>query len=221
MRGYVVGNVGDADPGFVGERLQHHGVELQALDRERPGSWPDLEDSDLLLVLGSAWSVYWEHHREVVEAEASLVRAAQRRSIPTLAICYGAQLVAHALGGSVVRAAKAEIGWYEVEPAPGSAVAPGPWFQWHLDTFAAPPGAELLATSDVGPQAFRLGRTMAVQFHPEVDEEIVGRWCGSDPDDLMAVNTTAALLLDRTRREVVGSRPRAHELVDHFLTWAA
>ena len=71
----------------------------------------------------------------------------------------------------------------------------GPWFQWHFDTFTLPPGAELLADSEAGVQAFAAGRSLGIQFHPEVTNEIMARWVevyrheldddGVDPDDLM------------------------------------
>ena len=49
----------------------------------------------------------------------------------------------------------------------------GPWFEWHVDEIVAPPGAEILARNASGVQAWRLGDHVGLQFHPEVDEEIV------------------------------------------------
>ena len=129
-----------------------------------------------MLSLGSDWSVYWEHVAGPVTAEAALLATAHRAGVPVLGICFGAQMVAHALGGSVGKAAVAEIGWYEIDSSFPDVVAPGPWFEWHVDTFTVPPGATELARSAVGPQAFRIGRTAAVQFHPEIEEPILRRW---------------------------------------------
>ena len=52
-------------------------------------------------------------------------------------------------------------------------VSEGPWFQWHFDTFDLPDDAQLVAESDVGPQAFVAAQSMGVQFHPEVTPEIM------------------------------------------------
>ena len=51
-------------------------------------------------------------------------------------------------------------------------------FQWHMDTFTLPPGAELLVTSDRVPhQAFRMGdAAWGIQFHFEVDGPELELW---------------------------------------------
>ena len=123
-----------------------------------------LDGVDLVLPLGSDWSVYADHVADQVAAECGLLTAAHHRAIPILGICFGGQLLAHALGGSVGPIDRPEIGWCE-----------GPWAQWHLDGFVVPPGAVELARSPSGPQAFLIGRTLGLQFHPEVDESIMLR----------------------------------------------
>lgn len=168
-------NEHDADPGLVGEHLAARGVGFTRCRREDPGGWPDPAAADLMVLLGSDWSVYWPDVATSVTAEAAAVRAAHFAGVPLLGICFGAQLVAHALGGDVSRAPVAEVGWYEVEPC-GPAIERGPWLQWHVDRFSVPPGFELLATSPAGAQAVVGGRTLAVQFHPEVTPAIIDRW---------------------------------------------
>ena len=64
------------------------------------------------------------------------------RDIPLLAICFGAQVLSHALGGTVSRTDRPEIGWYELD-APD--VARGPWMEWHDDVFTVPEGFDVLA----------------------------------------------------------------------------
>ena len=94
---------------------------------------------------------------------------------------------------------------------------PGPWFQWHGDTFTLPPRAELLARSEVGPQAFRVGTALAVQFHPEVTPEIVGRWAASDPAPLARAGLDAATVVSRTSAEQERVRGATARLVNQFL----
>src|SRR2546426_422783 len=73
----------------------------------------------------------------------------------------------------------------------------GPWLEWHYDRFAVPPGAVQLAHSEVGPQAFRLGRSLGVQFHPEATARMIEGWLdlggdvhcaqqGIDPQELLS-----------------------------------
>ena len=106
----MVGNRGDADPGLVGGRLAELGFSFERNEREYPREWKPLAAIDLVLLLGSEWSVYWESNQKEVAAESDLVRSAMQRGVPIFAICYGAQLVSHALGGTVGRSAQPELG---------------------------------------------------------------------------------------------------------------
>src|SRR5581483_11847784 len=113
MNVLVIGNHGDDDLGFVGERLEHHGADLHTIHRESLASLSDPEAAaDLIVLLGSDWSVYDPTWRDAVAAEQALVLRSQSRGVPILAICFGAQLVASALGLSVTRAERPEVGWF-------------------------------------------------------------------------------------------------------------
>ncbi|MEZ5215091.1 MAG: gamma-glutamyl-gamma-aminobutyrate hydrolase family protein [Ilumatobacteraceae bacterium] len=183
MRVLVIGNRGDSDPGFIGRRFEELGASLDPWERELD-EWPPPEELlagvDHLVLLGSEWSVYWPEHAGPVERESQLARAAVAAGVPVLGICYGAQLLAHALGGAVGPAATPEIGWYTVDPVgdhPLHAVlTPGPWMQWHSDVIDPPPGAAVLARSPVGVQAWTSPGVLAVQFHPEVTPTMVEQW---------------------------------------------
>ena len=71
MRALLVGNVGDGDPGLVGARFEHHGYAFERVDRDHPETWPALDGAELIVLLGSEWSVYWPDIVEAVEAEAA------------------------------------------------------------------------------------------------------------------------------------------------------
>src|SRR5262245_26420649 len=111
----VIGNAGLHDVGFVGDQLERRGFRLEPVMREHPSSWPSPADADLVLILGSDWAVYAQDTGDVVRAEIELVRDAHRRGVPVLGVCFGAQVLAAALGGSVQPAARLELGWCEVE----------------------------------------------------------------------------------------------------------
>jgi GMP synthase-like glutamine amidotransferase len=220
MRIAVVANEGDADAGVIGRALIDRGATLGRLVREHPGDWPELAGAggpEALVLLGSDWSVYWPDVARFVEAEAALVRSAHVRGVPVFAICFGAQVVAHALGGTVERAPRPEVGWYELETF-HHVVEPGPWLQWHVDRFSVPPGFGLLARSDIGPQAVLGARTFAVQFHPEIDASIVERWAsGGGEAELAGHGVDRDDLLTRTVREAERSAIAAERLVEWFL----
>lgn len=222
MRALLVSNFYDADPGFVGQSLRRHGYSFTECHRERRSEWPTLDGHDLVVSLGSDWSVYWPHVATEVAAEADLIRSAHGAGVPVLGICFGNQIMAHALGGTVERAREPEIGWYEIVSDMPEVIAPGPWFQWHGDVVTVPGGATELARSAVGPQAWRLGRSFCTQFHPEVSESIVRRWVdgGGDEEARKHGRDPEALVAD-TRRHVADSRPNAERLVDWFVAEVA
>jgi GMP synthase-like glutamine amidotransferase len=96
-------------------------------------------------------------------------------------------------------------------------VEAGPWMQWHYDTFTLPPGAVQLAASPVGPQAFTLGRSLGVQFHPEVTPEIVASWVHLGRDQLARAGLDPMRIMAETRRLADENRLRAWQLLDTFL----
>lgn len=223
-------NRDEPDPGHVGRVLAERGWRLRDFTRESHADWEDIGDAALVLSLGSSWSTYWDHVSSPVRAEQRLMAEAIGRDIPILGICFGAQQLSVVLGGSVGPAPSAEIGWHAVAPVSGnttppptgpeeSAVLHGAWMQWHYDAFTVPPGARLLATSAGGPQAFRQGRCLGVQFHPEATEAIVSRWSqGDGARELHDAGIDVDELLAATRAHQEHSRFRCERLVEWFLT---
>ncbi|MEP7202480.1 MAG: gamma-glutamyl-gamma-aminobutyrate hydrolase family protein [Ilumatobacteraceae bacterium] len=219
MRALLIANAADTDGGFVVDQFRRRGYSFTECQRENLGDWPDLDGHELVVTLGSEWSVYWPHVAESVAAEAELIRAADRGAIPVYGICYGNQIMAHALGGTVERAREPEIGWSHVVSDLPEVIADGPWMQWHYDVVTVPPNAEELARSVVGPQAWRLRRNFCTQFHPEATETMIRRWANSDGGsaELLKYGKKPDDLVDDARRNVADSRPAAEHIVDWFL----
>src|SRR5262245_27153481 len=226
MRALVVEHDRYSVPGIVGERLEHHGVELVPLlvvdDITNPVSdveFPDPEGYDLVLAMGSPWSVYdtatigtW------IGRELDMLRRAVDADVPVFGICFGGQALAAALGATVERSPHAEIGWYQVEPAVPE-VAAGPWFQWHFDRFDLPDGATALAHGELGVQAFRHGRHLGLQFHPEITADVLATWLdAAERSVLEGLGIDADAMLAETKERQEEARPHTEALVDHFLT---
>ncbi|MDO9406899.1 type 1 glutamine amidotransferase [Patulibacter sp.] len=114
-----------------------------------------------------------------LRAERALLASAAHAGLPVLGVCFGAQLLAVALGGAVRRAPQPEVGIGEVEltaeglddPLLGPVGPRIPALHWHGDEIVRPPGSVGLATSAGCPeQAFRWGtRAWGLQFHAELD----------------------------------------------------
>jgi len=152
-----------------------------------------------VVVLGGEMGVHDTASFPFLATVRTFMKDALEADVPLLGICLGGQLLAQVAGGTVASPSlHGELGICSVElNAAGAADplfrgVPSPFttFQLHNDSFTVPPGAALLASSNVCPsQTFRLGKACyGVQFHPEVDRAIVSLWGDSlqPPRDLLA-----------------------------------
>ncbi|HJS94955.1 MAG TPA: gamma-glutamyl-gamma-aminobutyrate hydrolase family protein [Solirubrobacteraceae bacterium] len=216
MRALVIQHDDDGPAGHVGDWLQERGAEQDLYrigddDRDR---YP--RDYDLIVSLGSEHTAY-DDSIPWLGTERRLLAEAAAADVAVLGICFGAQLLARALGGEAMRAAQPEIGWVSIDSREPSLVQAGPWMQWHYDTFTLPPGAVQLAASPVGPQAFTLGRSLGVQFHPEVTPEIVASWVDAGRAQLARAGLDPDRVMAETRGLADENRLRAWQLLDTFM----
>ena len=216
MRALVIQHEEDAPGGHVSAWLAERGVEEDVYRIDADGREHAARDYDMIVSLGSECSAY-DDAVPWVGREQALLRAAVGADVPVLGICFGSQILARALGGRALRAPQSEIGWVPVRTHEPSLVAEGPWFQWHHDTFTAPAGAVLLADSPAGPQAYTFGRSLGVQFHPEVTNEIVEGWVLLGGDQLVRHGVDADRLLVDTQALADENRSRAWRLLDAFV----
>jgi GMP synthase-like glutamine amidotransferase len=202
-------------PGFIREWLEEQGatVEVLRIDEESPELDP--REYDLIISLGSEFAAY-DDTKPFVPREGRLLRQAAEADVPILGVCFGGQLLARVLGGQVFRGERSEVGWLPVRTLDPQLVTEGPWFQWHFDTFTLPPGATLVAESDAGPQAYVIGRSLGLQFHPEVTPEIMDEWVRVYPHELEEVGVDPDELLQTTERTAAGARETSRRLLDRF-----
>ncbi|MGX0876060.1 GMP synthase-like glutamine amidotransferase [Roseovarius sp. MBR-154] len=159
-------------------------VTYSVVDEEFPDG---PQDADGWLVTGSKHGAY-EDHAWIAPLE-DLIRAIHAEGLPMVGICFGHQIIAQALGGTVV---KHPDGWrvgptqYEIEGTPLTLNA------WHQDqVIAVPEGAEVVGRAEgCDIAALRYGdRIFTVQPHPEfnatmMDRLIEHRAVGVVPDPL-------------------------------------
>jgi GMP synthase (glutamine-hydrolysing) len=98
-------------------------------------------------------------------------------SVPVFGICFGAQLLAAALGGTVMPMGHRYRGWMENATAL-TPVWQGPWLRWHGDFITLPSEVKILAADNNTVQAFEHGSAVGVQFHPEVSADVLQDWGG-------------------------------------------
>ena len=180
LRVVAVKHHGVDSAGFIGAAFAARGAEITVHLLPDDGPLPALDGVDHVLVLGAESSVNDPH--PWIGPELAWLRTADEAGVPVLGICFGAQALCAAFGGQVEAMGRQEIGWWLVDSVDHELVPPGPWLEFHGDRCLPPPAATVLARNDIGVQAFRLGRHLAVQFHPEVDGPILKRWLDEGGD---------------------------------------
>lgn len=211
----IVEQQSDAPAGLLAEWAVARGHRVVTLRAPELGAgpWPDPTRYDAIAPLGAEHSVHASPDPWIAP-QIDFLREAHERDVPVLGLCFGGQALAAALGGEVRAAAAPEIGWLELESLDGGAIAPGPWFAWHHDTFTLPPGARELARSAEYPHAFRIGRSVGLQFHPEVTPKIVEGWVRGGRDTLDAHRIDTEAIRAETRAGATAHRARSFALFD-------
>jgi GMP synthase-like glutamine amidotransferase len=215
VRALILQHEDPTPPGYVTEWLAEHGAEVDVFRIDLEDREVDPRDYDLIVSLGSEYAAF-DESKPFVTREARLMRTAVDDDVPVLGLCFGGQMLARVLGGEVARGPASEIGWLPVSSKDPELVPGGPWFQWHFDSFTLPPGATLVADSDVSPQAFVAGRSLGLQFHPEVTTEIMDEWVRVYRHELDADGVDPDALLEETHRRAKDSRRMAWQLLDRF-----
>ncbi len=147
------------------------------------------------IVPGSVSAVY-ERAAWMLRLEAYL-RELHAAAFPTLGICFRHQILASALGGTVVRNPLGrEFGFCDVRLTAAGRAHPTLFAglpavfrgaQGHYDVVSElPPGATLLAESPYGVQAFAHGSAIGVQFHPEISGAVLAAIAEHDAEELTA-----------------------------------
>jgi GMP synthase (glutamine-hydrolysing) len=193
MRAVVIQHERHEDLGLLGPALADEGFTL--VRRFRGVEHADL-DAELVVVLGGSMGAYESDQHPFLHEEMAFLIERLALDRPCLGICLGAQLIASAAGADVFPGKNGfEVG---VAPVRWTSVAQqDPIFtglgartvvaHWHGDTHAPVPGAVLLASTDrYTQQGFRLGKSYAFQFHPEVDAAELQRWLERGAEGLAA-----------------------------------
>lgn len=169
----ALGNVRTVLDRFGTEHIEWHRIKLS----EEQFSPTLLDGADKVLISGSKWSVYeaipWKKQLE------QLYQSLANKSIPTYAVCFGAQFLAEFLGGKVAKNPNGtEFGSVHVnltEAGKKHALLQGfdqagkvhATHNDHIETL--PSSCELLAYNDnTAVQAFHYQNFFATQFHPDI-----------------------------------------------------
>jgi len=162
-------------------------IELVRIDANDPVI-AELDNLAGLIFMGGPMSV--NDPLPWIDQELALIRQALAQDIPCLGVCLGSQLIAKALGARVYPGPCMEIGWYPVSTRTSHSLLEGlpetfEAFHWHGETFDLPPDAVLLFGNDsYARQGFAIGPHLGLQFHVEMEAELVREWVSRNPGDL-------------------------------------
>lgn len=177
--------------GYLGELLKEDGFEITHVNAKHE-QLPEKKFS-LAVILGAPESA--NDDLAYLKDEQKLIKNYVQKNIPVLGICLGSQLIAKTFGAKVYPGPKKEIGFYnDLTISDNSSFFSGftnPFtvFHWHGDTFDLPEGAIRLASSEnYLNQAFQYNSAIGLQFHLEVNEEMVNLWLDNTEDKLQKIS---------------------------------
>ena len=176
--------------GYLGDLLKEDGFEIYSVNAKHE-KLPEKEYS-IVVILGAPESA--NDNLPYLHEEAKLIKKSVEKNIPVLGICLGSQLIAKTFGGKVYAGPKKEIGFYnDLVPEGNSRLFSGfdnPFtvFHWHGDTFDLPEGAtRLVHSKHYQNQAFQFKSALGLQFHMEVNEEMVNLWLDKTEEKLQNI----------------------------------
>ena len=176
--------------GYLGELLKDDGFEISSVNAK----CEQLSEKNfsLVVILGAPESA--NDDLPYLQVEQKLIKNCVENNIPILGICLGSQLIAKTFGAKVYRGPKKEIGFYDDLKISGNSKFfsgfknPFTVFHWHGDTFDLPEGATRLVSSEYYlNQAFQYKSAVGLQFHLEVNEDMVNLWLDHTEEKLQKI----------------------------------
>lgn len=216
--------------GLIHQVLAEQNVEHHIVEASKDPEWPATDDLGGLIVLGGTMNVDQLDEFPFLEQSRDLMAATIEAGVPTLGVCLGSQMMARVLGAEVHRADERNALFSPLDLTDEGRSDPllAPFagdvevLQFHEDTFRFPESATPLATSRASGlgQAFRYGETAyAIQFHFEVNADIVWDWTQDIGEDRMVEQWNADdgghSLHDQSRYE--GQAIAGRQLIERFL----
>ena len=221
----AIRHVAFEDLGILAPVLTEKGYAIRYLDAGvDPIDTKVLSSANLVIILGGPIGVYDTARYPFLTHERAAIGARLALGKPTLGICLGAQLMAHALGAEVRSTGRVEIGFGRLqltEAGRTSVLADlesTPVLHWHGDQFEIPAGASRLARTDGFPnQAFAVGtRILGLQFHLETEPAQIERWLIGHAHELATHQLDPGILRD----EAIQFGPRLARVADQvFGAW--
>ena len=171
-----------------------------------------------IMIFGGANSANDSLEHDWVRRELRFIEECLKKEAAYFGICLGAQMLARVLGASVRphQQAVKEIGFCRVDPVESESKfleSPLTVMQWHSEGFDLPAGAHRIATGEHFPnQAYALNeRVMGVQFHPEVNSDVLAIWHERNK------TRTSGVLTEEERHVMMADAHKHDAAITHWL----
>jgi GMP synthase-like glutamine amidotransferase len=214
-------------PGYLQDFLLRENIPFNLVCVDANDSIPDNPgNASGLVFMGGHMSV--NDPLPWISAELRLIQMAIAQDIPVLGHCLGGQLIARALGASIIQNPVDEIGWHTTWKVANQGLAPClagldnklELFHWHSETFTLPAGAQpILKSAFCENQGFVTGKTLAMQCHIEMTEVLVQDWAERSRTDLIPSESVQSA--DEMMHDLPGRIARLNRVADHvYRHWA-
>lgn len=197
----VIQHVDYDGEGAIGHALRRAEYPWVSVRPFRGDPVPRAADLLGLIVLGAPEGSADDRGCPHLVAERRLIADAVGLELPVLGVCFGAQLLAVALGGRVISDGASEVGMGaaaltdagRADRVLGSADPELTVLHWHRHSYTLPRGAVRLATSGSGiEQAFRINDNVyGLQFHVEINAELASVIADQMPEGALAPDAIA------------------------------
>lgn len=194
----ILQHVAVEGPGLIAKALDRAGVSWRVkmlLTEDRP-RLPEITELSGVVLMGGPMDAGDLRTFPALGLEQQLVREAVAVGLPVLGVCLGHQLIALSLGAEVDYGATREIGVAPVQASGELAFLDElEVLHWHTDNAGLPVGAQRLAsTGGCANQAFRYGSALGLQFHLELDDELLSEWLKSGMDGDLETESAEELM---------------------------
>lgn len=201
--------------GLFEEYIRERGVEIRYIPIYETNEIPPVTTTHLLF-MGGPMSVNDEEDLPWLVTEKRIIREWVAKGRPVLGICLGAQLIASSFKAPV-HPCEAELGWSPVTAARRE-IFPGlpeqfRVFQMHGETFDVPDGATRVYRGErVANQALCIGSALGLQFHIELNLEMIRDWISDRPSE------EQSSILAQSRQHLPESQKICRIIADRFLS---
>lgn len=191
-------------------------AQVQVFDPRADADFPPFEQLAGILLTGSHAMV--TERIDWSERTAAWVKRVVEAELPTLGVCFGHQLLAHALGGQVENNPRGtQLGTTTIQLSAEGLADPllsglGAIFDAQVahtqSVLSLPEGATRLAFDDWDAnQAFRFGKNAwGVQFHPELDADIVRTYLRAESAELTAQGQNPEQVIANVRETPIAAQ---------------